>query len=103
MSYYRIGDIKANPFRNIERYPICRKKVERLRESLRKTGPWDNMIGRLVNGEPEITYGHHRMVALEEEYGKDRKIKLNISDMDDDKMILLWPMRTWRNGRRMPW
>ena len=67
--------------------PICRNRVEALRESFRATGFWENVTAREVNGKPEIAYGHHRMVALEEEYGKDHKIRLNMRDLDDDKML----------------
>ena len=44
---FRVGDIQPNPFRHLDRYPIKREKVEALRESLRSTGFWDNVVARI--------------------------------------------------------
>lgn len=87
MAKFAIKDIRPNPFRHIERYPIRRDKVEALRESLRKTGFWENMVARLRNGYPEIAYGHHRLVALREEFGPDKEVELIIKDLSDETML----------------
>src|SRR6266853_986608 len=87
MALYAIKDIKPNPFRHISRYPIRREKVAALRESLRKTGFWDNVVARANNGKVEIAYGHHRLVALKEEFGANHKVNLIIRDLDDEHMI----------------
>jgi ParB-like chromosome segregation protein Spo0J len=87
MALYAIKDIKANPFRHIARYPIRREKVAALRESLRKTGFWDNVVARAKDGKAEIAYGHHRLVALKEEYGPNHKVELIIRKLDDEAMI----------------
>ena len=35
----------------------------------------------------ELAYGHHRHIALKEEFGEDYKVSLNIRDLDDALMI----------------
>jgi hypothetical protein len=88
VTQYRIGDIAPNPFRNIDRYPINREKVEKLKESIGRTDFWDNLVARLnADGKPEIGYGHHRMVALRELYPAEHKISLIIRDLDDAAML----------------
>lgn len=87
MTTYAVKDIEANPFRHIDRYPIRPDKIEALRESLRTTGFWDNVVARAANGKAEIAYGHHRLAALKEEFGPNHKVALIIRDLDDDTMI----------------
>jgi hypothetical protein len=88
MTTYRIGDIRPNPFRNIGRYPINREKVEKLKESIGRTDFWDNLVARIgADGQPEIGYGHHRMVALRELFDDDYKIGLIVRDLDDAAML----------------
>ena len=87
MALYEIKNIVANPFRHIKKYPIRREKVAALRESLQKTGFWDNVVARVRDGKAEIAYGHHRLVALKEEYGPHHKVDLIIKDLDDEIMI----------------
>lgn len=87
MAQFAIKDIQPNPFRHIERYPIRRNKVDALRESLKKTGFWDNIVARIGNGEPQIAYGHHRLVALREEYSSDKEVNLIIRDLSDEMML----------------
>lgn len=87
MPQYSVKDIKPNPFRHIDRYPIRREKVDVLRESLRATGFWGNVVARVTNGKPEIAYGHHRLVALREEFGPNHKVDLVVRDLPDETML----------------
>ena len=82
-----IKDIKPNPFRHLDRYPINEEKVETLRESIRTTEFWDNIVARKANGSVEIAYGHHRLKALRLEYDEDHKVNLIIRNLDDGTMI----------------
>lgn len=100
MAQYAIKDIKANPFRHIERYPIHREKVAKLRESLRQTGFWDNVVARSRDGKAEIAYGHHRLAALKEEFGPSHKVDLIIRKLDDETMIKIMAqenMKEWES------
>jgi hypothetical protein len=85
---FALGDIRPNPFRNIDRYPINRDKVEKLKESINRTDFWDNLVARIgSDGKPEIGYGHHRMVALREMYPDDHRVSLIVRDLDDAAML----------------
>src|SRR5262252_1711227 len=84
---YAVADIRPNPFRHIDRYPIRADKVTALRESLRSTGFWDNVVARVRGGKPEIAYGHHRLAALKDEYGGREKVELIIRDLSDEQML----------------
>lgn len=88
MTEFCVKDIKPNPFRNIDRYPYDEDKIIALRESLRSTGFWDNVVARLTpEGKPEIAYGHHRLMALREEFGPSHKVQLIIRPLSDDAML----------------
>jgi ParB-like chromosome segregation protein Spo0J len=80
---FAIKDIRPNPFRHTERYPIKAEKVE----ALRSTGYWGNIEARLVNGHPEIAYGHHRLAALTAEYGPEKRVDLIVRDLSDEDML----------------
>ena len=43
----QIKDLKPNPFRDMENYPINEEKVQSLVNSINQTGFWDNILGRL--------------------------------------------------------
>jgi len=83
----KLGSVKANPFRNIEGYPLSFEKVEALKKSINQTGFWDNLVGREKNGEVQIAYGHHRLDAARQVLGDDYQMDLNIRDLDDATMI----------------
>ena len=87
LTTFKLKDVRANPFRNIDRYPIQPDKIEALRASIQTTGFWSNVVARVVDGYAEITYGHHRLAALREEYGEDHQINLIIRDLDDEDML----------------
>lgn len=101
MTTFALKDIRPNPFRHMERYPVRRDKVDALRESIRTTEFWNNIVARAIDddGQPvyaevtdliagaEIAYGHHRLVALREEYGEDHAVDLILRDLDDTTML----------------
>jgi ParB-like nuclease domain len=83
----RIDHLDANPFRHIDRYPIREDKITALRESITKTGFWDNMVGRQVGDRVQIAYGHHRREALLREYPADYEVGIVLRDFDDESML----------------
>lgn len=88
MNGYRLGDIRPNPFRNIDRYPINREKVDALKASIGRTDFWDNIVARLNDEQrPEIAYGHHRLVALRELFPPDHVVTLIVRELDDAAML----------------
>ena len=82
-----LRDIRPNPFRQVDRYPISQAKIDALRESIRATGFWDNLLARENGNGPELAYGHHRLQALQEEYGPEHRIELTVRDLDDELML----------------
>lgn len=83
----RVGSIRPNPFRRIERYPISKEKVTALRRSIRDTGFWDNVVARVGPDGPEIAYGHHRLEAVKQELGSEAEVSLIVRDLDDETML----------------
>jgi ParB-like nuclease domain len=85
--------VRPNPFRNVDRYPYDPGKIETLRESIRTTGFWDNLLARRVgdsNGGMlyEIAYGHHRLQALRLESGDgDPEVDLTLRNLSDEDML----------------
>ena len=65
---YQLKDVRPNPFRRSEKYPILKEKVEELVESIQTTGFWENIVGREVDGKLQVAYGHHRLEALKKVY-----------------------------------
>lgn len=85
---FRVSEIQPNPFRGIERYPLQPEKIKALRESIRTTFFWDNLVARIgEDGKPEIAYGHHRLEALRKELGDDAEVRLLIRELDDAMML----------------
>ena len=87
LATFKLKDVRPNPFRNIDHYPIDTEKVAELRASIQTTGFWNNIVARAVDGGAEIAYGHHRLAALREEYGEDHQITLITRDLDDKTML----------------
>lgn len=68
-----VSRLSANPFRNMDEYPIDGEKISMLRESMRTTGIWPNIEVRSNGSGYEIAYGHHRLQAIREEFGPKAK------------------------------
>jgi len=99
----KVRDVRPNPYRNIEHYPLNKEKIIALTKSIEKTGFWDNLVAREVNGEVQIAYGHHRIEALRlaEGFGYDFEFELPIKDIDDGTMIQIMAnenMQEWSHS-----
>lgn len=81
----KVKDLKPNPYRDIEHYPINRIKVQNLKDSIEQSGFWDNILAREINGEIQLAYGHHRDIALKE-LGIE-EVDIPVKDIDDATMI----------------
>ena len=84
---FALKDIKPNPFRQLNKYPVVPAKVDKLKKSIKQTGFWDNVVARLVDDKPELSHGHNRLAALRELYGPKHEIDLIVRDFSDAKMI----------------
>ena len=92
MAKFRLSEIRDNPFRQVERYPLREKKIAALIGSIGRTGFWDNVLARIgPDGKPELAYGHHRLAALRKYYADkedpDPEIELTVRQLDDAAMI----------------
>lgn len=83
----RLGDVRHNPFRRFDEFPLIEKKVAALQNSIQETGFWDNVLGRVVEGGVEIAYGHHRIEAAKRVYGEDHEIGITIRELSDIEML----------------
>ena len=85
----KVRDVHPNPYRNIDHYPLNKEKIMALTQSIEKTGFWDNLVGREVDGKIQIAYGHHRIEALRlaEGFGYDFEFDLPIKEIDNGTMI----------------
>ena len=85
---FKVKDIKSNPFRDLSLYPLNDEKIIVLRESIRTTGFWDNLVARInAKDSPELAYGHHRLKAVEDEFGDDYIVNLIVRDLNDTQML----------------
>jgi hypothetical protein len=87
MTTFALKDVKPNPFRRTEKYPLIPGKVEFLKTSIENTDFWENIVGREVDGELEIAYGHHRLAALKDLFPGTQKFDWRIKKLSDAKMI----------------
>jgi hypothetical protein len=87
MTTFALKDVKPNPFRRTEKYPLIPGKVEFLKTSIENTDFWENIVGREVDGELEIAYGHHRLAALKDLFPGTQKFDWRVKKLSDAKMI----------------
>ena len=81
-----VKDIRDNPFRDTQGFPIVQSKVEDLKASIRSSGFWDGYLSLRKNGTGyEAAFGHHRLEALREL--KIRKVTATVSSLTDDDML----------------
>ena len=83
----KIKDLKPNPFRDMKNYPINEDKVKSLIKSIYQTGFWDNILARQNNGNIEIAYGHHRLIALQRNFKPEFIVNIPVKELDDSTMI----------------
>ena len=85
---FKLDDIKPNKYRNLDCYPINPEKIEQLKESIRTTGWWENIVARLnEDGSCELSHGHHRVHAMREMFPGDHEVELIIKDLSDETML----------------
>lgn len=91
----KIKDLRPNPFRKMDEYPLNYEKIEHLKSSINELDFWDNLVARNnktetnPNEEIQIAYGHHRLLALHEIYGEESEetIDISVRSLPDKKML----------------
>lgn len=96
----KVDNLKPNPFRRIDKYPINRDKVEALKTSINETDFWDNILARSSGKFFEIAYGHHRLFALRELGVKE--IDIPVKDIPDGKMIQIMANENLQDWQQSP-
>jgi len=81
----QVKNLKPNPFRNMDKYPINRDKIEELKNSIEETEFWGNIVARPKDGKYQLAYGHHRYTTLKE-LGKT-EIDIIVKDLDNSTML----------------
>lgn len=102
----KVKDLLPNPFRNIDAYPIDQEKIRQLRNSIRETTFWDNILARPApsNGKYQIAYGHHRLVAMKEELGENIIVDIPVRNLSDENMLRIMAnenMQEWATDWRV--
>jgi hypothetical protein len=82
-----LDQIVANPWRDLDLFPIDPEHVQELRESINEHDFFSSLKGRRVNGKVEIGCGHARVEAARK--AKLETIPIFIDNMDEDEMVLL--------------
>jgi hypothetical protein len=83
-----IEKLRPNPFRRLNEYPIDREKVEALKSSIENSGFWRTIVGRPVaDGHVEVAFGHHRLVALREQFGPEEVVEIIVQKLSDEQML----------------
>jgi hypothetical protein len=85
MQTVSVSTLVANPFRELDDYPIDRDKVDALKESIESTGFWGTIVARKQGKKFEIAFGHHRMVAMQELGLK--KCEIIVRDLSNEDMV----------------
>jgi hypothetical protein len=83
----KVKDLRPNPFRRLEEYPIDREKVEVLKESIAATGFWGTIVGRQVVDWVEIAFGHHRLVAIRETHEGSDEVEIIVRSLTNEQMV----------------
>ena len=96
----KVKDLKPNPYRNMDKYPMDPFKIEALKNSIKETDFWDNILLRRKNGELQIAYGHHRLRALKEL--KIEEIDVPVKELDDATMIRIMANENMDDWKMIP-
>jgi len=79
----KLGEIKPNRFRKLDRYPLEQEVLDALKQSINDTGFWNNLQGiRNEKNEIELRFGHHRLAAGLDLFGADYEVAVEIVEFN---------------------
>jgi len=79
----KLGEIKPNRFRKLDRYPLEQEVLDALKKSINDTGFWNNLQGiRNEKNEIELRFGHHRLAAGLDLFGPDYEVAVEIVEFN---------------------
>ena len=83
-----IENVKYNPYRDLNIYPIDDTQVDVLVKSLKALGQFASLPARVSDsGGYEIAAGHHRLEAMRK-LGK-KEVELSVDGYDEDQMVAI--------------
>ena len=84
-----IKDLEPNPFKNLEKYPIDKERVAKLKGSIEGLKFWKGLVCRphpTKEGKYQLAFGHHRIEVMKE-LGHTT-ISMTVLNYNDDEMLL---------------
>jgi hypothetical protein len=81
-----INQIDANPYRDLDSYPIIEAKVEALKVSFKTVGIWPSIVARPKgSARYEQAFGHQRMAAAADL--EIREVPVIVADLSNEQMV----------------
>jgi ParB-like chromosome segregation protein Spo0J len=81
-----VKNMRPNPFRCIDEYPLQEEKIEALKDSIESTGFWGTIVARPAEGKSvEIAFGHHRREALIQ--SKVAEVEIIVRELTNEQML----------------
>lgn len=87
LSVVKLSELRPNPFRNLESFPLNSGKVAALEDSIRETTFWPNVVARPGAQGYQIAYGHHRIEAARRVLGSDAEVHVVVRELPDALML----------------
>ena len=95
--YVPIGEIKPNPYRDLEVFPFVEAKVQALMESIEAEGLWEGVIVRTADEAGyEAAFGHHRLEAARR-LDVD-SVNVIVRDLTDEQMVRMMERENAEEG-----
>lgn len=84
-----LGELKPNPFKKeIQNGRIDPLVVKQIVESAGKTSFWEQWVARKNGDGYEIAFGHHRLTAAIEMFGKKYEVSVQVELYTDEQMLI---------------
>jgi ParB-like chromosome segregation protein Spo0J len=82
----KLGDLKPNPWKQ-QIGSIDANKVQDIVKSAKSSSLWEQWVVRKnVKGDYEMAFGHHRLAAAIQIYGKAHEVSVQLEDYSDYQM-----------------
>ena len=84
----KINNIKPNPFKKmINEGKLSKPQMERIKTNLKELGLMGSIPVVKREDGYHMVYGHHRMKALEKEYGKNHEVEVTVMEYTDAQLF----------------
>src|SRR5579862_7619144 len=84
----KLSDLHWNPFKKSVQPTLDKKVVQELKSSIETTSLWEQWVVRKnKDGDLELAFGHHRLQAAIELFGKSKEVSVQLERYDDATML----------------